>query len=275
VAKGNDGNYLQHSVEVSAAVHLAAKHPERRLHIALAHGMAPLETCGELPDGQARKKFQRALRTAQKASKANESAIVSAYRATKASLDHYPNTGELLRRAIGPDRLSGGITELDPQKHVQLQDAWSGSRVKPVGSSWRAAVSPGGVLTSPASLDAPWLFTMDPMTYREDGDADDNNLYRADLARLSAALTRFVESGQPGVAAFFVYAVKPKVRPSFWAFVDELAGRVDDLASRQTGTTVASCWLTHQGGNRNLAGLLCSAFALPTDWLPAGLNPGR
>jgi hypothetical protein len=108
---------------------------------------------------------------------------------------------------------------------------------------------------------------MDPMTYREDGYADDNNLYREDLGRLSVAVTSFVASGKPGVAALFVYAVKPQVQPVFWAFIDDLA--------RQTGTTVASCWLTHQGGNRNLAGLLCSAFALPTDWLPDGLNAGR
>jgi len=30
-------------------------------------------------------------------------------------------------------------------------------------------------------LDAPWLFSMDPMTYREDGFTDDNN----SIARIS------------------------------------------------------------------------------------------
>lgn len=266
MAKGNNGNYLQHSVEVTAAAHLAAKHAQGRLHIALAHGMAPFEPCGELPDGQAKKLLQKSLTAAQQPPKVGESRIVAAYRATNASRDHYPNTGELLCRVIGPDRLSGGITELDLLKHAQLRNAWSGCGVTPVGSSWRAEVLPGGVLTCPAALDAPWLFTMDPMTYREDGEADDNNLYRADLGRLSAALTGFVASGQPGVAAFFAYALKPEVRPFFWAFVDDLA--------RQTGTTVASCWVTHQGGNRNLAGLLCSAFALPVDWPPDGLHAG-
>lgn len=267
MAKGNDGNYLQHCIEVAAAVHLAAKHPEGRLHIALAHGMAPFEACGELPNGQARALLNNALHAAQKPATASESSIVMAYRANKASLENYPNTGELLRRVIGRERLSGGITEVDPLKHAQLQDVWSGSCVTPVRSSWRIEVSPGGVLTPPVPLGAPWLFTADPMTYREDGYVDDDKLYRADFSRVSAAVSTFVASGEPGVAALFVYAVKPEVQPQFWAFVDDLAGN--------TGTTAVSCWLTHQGGNRNLAALLCSAFVLPPNWLPPGLNAGR
>lgn len=267
MAKGNDGNYLQHSVEVAAAAHLAAKHPDRRLHVALSHGMAPFEACGELPNGQARALLHDALHAAQKPAAAAESSIVMAYRATKASLENYPNTGELLRRVIGEQRLSGGITEVDPLKHAQLQDVWLGSCVTPVRSSWRSEVRAGGVLTSPVPLGAPWLFTADPMTYREDGYADDDKLYRADFSRLSAAVSGFVASGKPGVATLFVYAVKPEVQPEFWAFVDDLA--------KSTATTSVSCWLTHQGGNRNLAALLCSAIALPPNWFPYGLNAGR
>jgi len=196
-----------------------------------------------------------------------ESSIVAAYRATKASLEHYPNTGELLRRMIGLDRLSGGITEVDAEKHAQLQKVWSGSRVTPLRSSWRGETSPGGVLMCPASLGASWLFAADPMTYRENGYDDDDKLYRADLSRVTAALNSFIASGEPGAAALFVYAVKPEVQPQFWAFIDDIA--------RSTGTTVVSCWVTHQGGNRNLAALLCLAFALPPSWLPHGLNAGR
>jgi len=267
MAKGNDGNYLQHSVEVALAIHLAAQHTARRLHIALTHGMAPFEPCGEVPDGQAKRLLHNALCAAQHAPIDAESSIVKAYREVNASLCHYPNTGELLRGVIGTNQLSGGITECDQQKHQELQDAWSGSRVIPVRSSWRAGVIPGGILMPSNPLDAPWLFSMDPMTYREDGFTDDNNLYRADLGRLAPALTSFVTSGKPGVAALFVYAVKPELRPLFWAFVDDLA--------KQTGTTLAPCWLTHLGGNRNLGGLLCSGFALPSDWLPDGLTAGR
>ena len=104
-------------------------------------------------------------------------------------------------------------------------------------NTWRGEASPGGVLWSPTTLGASWLFAMDPMTYREDGYDDDNNLYRADLSRVLTAVSSFVASGEPGVAALFVYAVKPEVQPLFWDFVDDLA--------KHTGTTAVSCWLTH------------------------------
>jgi hypothetical protein len=267
VAKGNDGNYLQHSVEVAAAVHLAAKSPQALLHIALAHGMAPFETCGQLPNGQARSLLHRALQAAGNRATEGELSIVTAYRATSASLENYPNTGELLRRMIGEDRLSGGITEIDTQKYRKLQQAWSGSGVTVVNSSWREEIRPDGVLMCPASLDRPWLLTADPMTYREEGYADDDNLYPEDLPRLVEALKSFTASRKPGVAALFVYSVKPGVRPKLWAFADEIANR--------TGTKVTPCWVTHQGGNRNLAALLCWAFVLPQSWLPDGVNAGR
>lgn len=43
MAKGNDGNYLQHCIEVEAAVRLAGMDTAGRLHIALTHGMRPFE----------------------------------------------------------------------------------------------------------------------------------------------------------------------------------------------------------------------------------------
>jgi hypothetical protein len=102
------------------------------------------------------------------------------------------------------DKLSGGITEVDSEKHSGLAEAWAGKRIVPINSSWRSAIEEGGVLACPGQLKTPWLLTLDPMTYREDDDADDNNLYRADLARLSPVLEQFTASGKPGVAALFV-----------------------------------------------------------------------
>lgn len=79
LAKGNDGNYLQHSVEVAIALQLVAGTSGRRLHIALAHGMAPYEACGALPNGQARRLLQERLEAAQKPAALGEPSIVAAY----------------------------------------------------------------------------------------------------------------------------------------------------------------------------------------------------
>jgi hypothetical protein len=75
MAKGNDGNYLQHGVEVSIARILAATDPRGRLHIALTHGMAPYESCGQPPDGQAKRLLHDALSAAQRPPGANEPTI--------------------------------------------------------------------------------------------------------------------------------------------------------------------------------------------------------
>ena len=265
MAKGNDGNYLQHSIEVDAAVQLAARDGASRLHVALAHGMAPFESSEQPRNPPARALLLEALNQSYGELKQGEQPIVSAYRHTQATLARYPNSAELLRSAIGADRSSGGITEVDPAKYELLARAWSGSKVMPVNSSWRSEIESSGTLACPAGLETPWLVTFDPMTYCEAGYADDDSLYRADLERLSILLNPYIITGQPGLAAVFVYSVRPEVRPQFWQFVDELAESV--------AANLISCWVTHRGGNRNLGGLLCSGFNYSV--LPQGVRVGR
>ena len=50
MAKGNDGNYLQHSVEVAVATHLVEGRDG--IHVALSHGMAPFESSATAPPAQ-------------------------------------------------------------------------------------------------------------------------------------------------------------------------------------------------------------------------------
>ena len=267
MAKGNDGNYLQHGIEVEVALRLAklnAKDAEGRLHIAITHGMAPSERFGART-GQVRRHLDAAL-AASLRPPCCEPAIVTAYRKAGASAERYPNTAELLRAVIGTDKLSGGITERDRKKCDGLADAWNGSRVVPSCSSWRGQMDAGGVLDCPDDLRVPWLFTTDPMTYIDANEADDDKLQRADVKLLSATLGRYVKSGQPGVAALFVYAMW-KERLPFWRFVDELQVVI--------GAVSRSFWLTHRGGSRNLAALLCSGIELPPAFAPAGVTAGR
>ncbi len=267
MAKGNDGNYLQHSIEVAVAWHLVTRTAGNHLHIALTHGMAPYEICGSLPGGQTRALLMAALQSARQPKLDGEPPIVSAYRAANASLEHYPNSGELLAGIIGRSRLIGGITETNQEKHAALQETWSQSSVTAVGASWRNEIQPGGALGCPAFLASPWLFSADPMTFHDDGSDDDDQLHRADGGPLGDCLKRFIDSGQPGAASLFVYAVKPETRSKFWRFTDEIA--------EQAGAVNVSCWVTHQGGNRNLAAILCSPSMLRPTWLPGSLNFGR
>jgi len=285
MAKGSDGNYLQHCVEVEAAVHLMKASRDRRLHAALTHGMAPFEQIAE-PNENAYHLLYGALREAVGEPKCNEQEIVKAYRRSWAwqayepdganlfeelkSKKHYPNSAELLRAVIGTHHLSGGITELDEAKHKELATAWTNSRIAVARSSWRKQLSQDDALGCPKHLDAPWLFSMDPMTYSESGDSDDENLHRSDMDRLARALEGYVDSGQPGIASLFVYSVGSQGENRqrlFWLFMDELAGRLR--------VPTSSYWVHHQGGNRNLAGLLFSKTKFPDDFVPPCINSGR
>ena len=285
MAKGNDGNYLQHCVEVEAAVRLAQVSPDSRLHIALTHGMEPFEQISE-PNGNAYRVLHVALCEAAGEPKCNEREIVKAYRASWMSQEyrpdianlfdelrmekHYPNSAELLRMVIGTDQLSGGITEKDKAKHKELAKAWTGSEIVVARSSWRKQLGRAGALGCPDHLDVPWLFSMDPMTYTENNDNDDADLHRSDLDLLARALERYVGSGQPGIASLFVYSVgsqgKNRQR-QFWAFMDELAGRL--------GVQTHSYRLAHQGGNLNLVDLLLSDEKLAVGFDLPNIEPGR
>ena len=267
MAKGNDGNYLQHCIEVEAATRLAQMDIEGRLHVALTHGMEPFERFEKSKPNQQRELLQKALDASKAPPQFDEPAIVAAYRKTKASKEHYPNSAELSRIVVGIDKMSGGITEIKSEKHQSLEVAWSDSNVKPSCSSWRKEVHPGGVLACPGDLQRPWLFSMDPMTYRENSNEDDDKLHRCDIDSLSIALNQYVRSGQPGIAALFVYNVNHKVQTQFWQFVDDLAKRIS--------ADTYSYWLTHRRGSRNLAGLFYSGIVLSSGFTPACLNTGR
>ena len=267
MAKGNDGNYLQHSIELAAAKRLAAAN-SNALHVALAHGMAPFEPferkLAEGAPGLIRYRVKAALELAAARQRTDEPLIVTAYRKAGASDEHYPNSAALLRtlRIGGRSRgLCGGVSETCPEKHRQLAAAWAGSSLRTARASWRREVQSGGVLACPKKLKNPWLFTMDPMTYREGGNSDDDNLHKHDITPLSEALKPYVQSGQPGMVALFAYNVWPEQRRcQFWDFVDELAQKTGAAGVRRH-------WLTHQGGSRNLAALLFSAIDVPENFL--------
>ncbi len=266
MAKGNNGNYLQHSIEVALAWHLVTRTAGNHLHISLTHGMAPYESCGCLPNGQTKTLLDNALSRAKEPRADGETPIVSAYRATKAKRCRYPNTGELLAAVIGRDHLHGGITETCSYKHTKLASAWKATGVKAVRASWRAEILPRGILSCPESLSCPWLFSADPMTYSEKPCKDDDKLYRDDLGLLEGVLKPFIESGQPGAASLFVYAVRKDNRPKFWSFAKELAERI--------GTVLISAWVPHQGGNRNLAAILLSPAMFRPTWFAEGVQCG-
>ncbi len=120
MAKGNDGNYFQHSIELAIACRLMEMSPDGRLHIALTHGMTPYEPCDDDQPRSQSGRLNDSLAAAAEPSVSGEAVRVKAYRATKASRVCYPNSGELLAAILDWDRLSGAITETCPTKCQEL-----------------------------------------------------------------------------------------------------------------------------------------------------------
>jgi hypothetical protein len=131
---------------------------------------------------------------AQHPAQPNQHPLVGAYRATHPNLDQYPNSAEVLRVAIGQGLLYGGITEVNPAKCKALHAAWTNAHVHVKNASWRQELVDGGILC-PNAPHAPWLVTLDPMTYRIEGAVYDEYLYEADLRLLSEGLSAYIDDG--------------------------------------------------------------------------------
>ena len=270
MAKGNDSNYLQHSVEVAAATRLKEENLDG-LHVALTHGMEPFEVFEvpvRRPPAGFRLKAALGLASKTRVPQEGEPAIVTAYRRVDASDQHYPNSAQLLR-TIASGGLHGGIAEVCHDKHRALVDAWVKQRLLPARlapsarmrvccNSWREEVGQGGVLSCPDDLQVPWLFSMDPMTYKSGGSKDDDNLYESDLDLVSEALASFIRSGQPGIATLFVYNVW-KEQSAFCQFAERLAKKQDLRCLLYS--------ITHRGGNRNIVALLYAKLTLPKGFI--------
>jgi hypothetical protein len=115
MAKGNNGNYLQHSIELANASFLQRHNKEKSIHISLTHGMAPYESCDHCADKDlyTRNLLQSPFDLAQNDLLEGAHPVLHAYRGTNANFGNYPNTGELLGAIIGRDNLFGTIAELD------------------------------------------------------------------------------------------------------------------------------------------------------------------
>ena len=220
MTKGNNGNYLQHSIELANASFLQQYNKEKSIHISLTHGMAPYEPCDHCADKDlyTRNLLQSAFDLAQNDLLEDAHPILHAYRGTNAKFENYPNTGELLAAIIGRDHLFGTIAEVDEEKCHQLNKIWIYTNVEIFNNSWRNGVKSNNMpLCSPKGLNKPWLFSMDPNVFSqtEEQEPDKGNtsplIYQSDRGFITTIINSFLESKQPGIATIFSYGQKNTV----------------------------------------------------------------
>ena len=216
MAKGNDGNLLQHSIECALARKLSDD-GVNGLHLVCTHAMdvsEPFEKRGDRPFLTIDAALAFAL-SRNPVGKADEP-VIRAYHLLRASADSYPNSSELIGALVDRRKLRGWLVEKDLQKADNLTDRWHKTAVRVFRGSWRLAAQQG-VLSCPKDLGRPWLLTMDPMSFclgqaKDDG-ARGAHLYQGDLYRMFAVCEGYLRSRQPGVALVFCYSLRRSLSP--------------------------------------------------------------
>jgi len=194
MAKGNDGNVLQHGIELAivSAIEL------RPLFLTCTHTMAPREHCDD-PSRDRRLRHWLNVDT-------ETPLVAKAYRDTNASLHSYPNTSELVASQVGNADLRGDLFEVCPNKINALNERWDDHLVTVRGQSWRTGLSD---ISIPTVNDA-WLFTMDPMTFVSNSpDADDDhNLRPNDIDHLIRFFANLGTFGDHWVISIFCFELR-------------------------------------------------------------------
>ena len=210
MAKGNDGNLLQHAVETKIACELAGPADLPGLYLACTHAMQPFDPLERRHEKhvEGRRRFEAwwERATHQTHSEGVEPPILIAYRRCRAEDPLlYPNTAQMVSSLLGRNRVRSLLIDRNDGMRGYF-DNWSLGRAIRVylGKSWRDRLQS---LHAPQDLDRPWLFTMDPMKYWPDNEKDDDDLHPNDVDRLASVVASFVTTGQPGVFAAFCYSM--------------------------------------------------------------------
>ncbi len=260
MARVNNGNLLQHAIECHAAATLATE--GAGLYLVATHAMAPFEAA-ERPDPHEHNRALRDLLGAvaclpPEAADASSHAVMRAYAHAAATTGHYPNTAELLAALLGRERIAGLLCEVDPAKRAALATAWAGTAVRIEGRPWRELVPS---LLPPPDLDRPWLFTMDPYTWKHGGECKQvelgPHLEPKDFDALRRTLGAYVGSAFAGAFTAFVYGVDESHARSFRKAALKLADRLG-LARVIVGVSAPD-------GQRHLGAVLASDPDLPAE----------
>ncbi len=249
MARGNDGNLLQHGIECELGKRLFDVGGQNGLHLVVTHGMEPTEHFEARDDNPgAYRKLEWWLDQARQHEPQSDSpTVLRAYRSCGASSAAYPNTGELLAASIGRNSLSGYITEVETRKIPSLKQKWQSSRVEILPGSWREFLYE---YHCPKELNTPWLLTMDPMTYTTAPFDDDNRLRRCDLWFLRPVFRSYFASQQPGAVCIFCFSLQPNIRQTF---IDDIQERV---AQKLSGANAGFFETIARGGNKHVGAVL-------------------
>lgn len=219
MAKGNDGNLLQHTVEVEAAAYLLDQVKGRGLHLVSTHAMAPFEPFDGTSKARTATKLGSKLRVANSVkATGGYPLIIRSYAGVQASEDRYPNTATLLDwicKEKGTE-LNGVLVEVTEDKVSALRENFP--RLNIVHGSWRTGIEALAL----SDRGRPWLFSMDPMKFTSGPVEDDDRMRRSDLELVLPVWASYLNTGLPGVVVLFSYSMRKDERIHFTETIAEV-----------------------------------------------------
>jgi len=238
MAKGNDGNLLQHGIELAAVSAIA----NRSVRLTCTHSMAPRESC---PEPKRDRRLRHWLN-----SELDFPSVAAAYRKTNASIENYPNTAELVASKLGNDNICGDLFEVSEIKVGQLRTRWSETELQVHGNSWRQGLAGVEIPSAKTS----WLFTMDPMTFLPDGEEliDDDKLRPSDVNLLIDYFQNAAVFGPKWVISIFCFELRRGPIDYYGHFLNEMHRMSNRLGLRMEPLEVVY-------GNPHVAGVFSSS----------------
>jgi hypothetical protein len=216
VARGNEGNLLQHAVEVALADKLLAG-GARELHLVCTHSMAPFEPLVDDASLGSSARLRGRLRQAAASGPSDDhTPLVRAYRDLGATSERYPNTAALVewvaqRHARG---LRGTLLDIEPAVTSALTSRFPSLAV--VTGDWRQH------LDKLAPIDrakgTAWLVT-DPYKFVRGRRQSLGVIDQGDLTTLATIVHAHANTKRAGCLALFVYGMFKPERSAFYAGV--------------------------------------------------------
>jgi hypothetical protein len=224
MAKGNDGNLLQHTCELAAMRAIIHAVGVKRFHLYCTHAMAPSEVCETVPNPAGREQLTRALNLAAAQSKAlptgtklKTSPLIDVLSRLNASTASYPNTARILSseaERLGV-ALSAVLVDTDADVETALRASFATPPIRVFRGDWRKPIARF------RSYDAPWLFTMDPDTFSTR--RTPSGIDARDLRLVAEHIDRDL-AAHLGVVTVFGYAMVQATREAFWEAVVDAFG---------------------------------------------------
>ncbi|MHA1794974.1 MAG: hypothetical protein ACTSUK_02595 [Promethearchaeota archaeon] len=227
MAKGNDGNLLQHTIETELAK-LLSDNGNKKIQIVLTHGMAPYE---EIKGRKFGKTFlATALKKSQEKPDENSNdylpVVFKAYAKCHASKNHYPNSLELIAKIIGEDNVKCDIFEIESWKIGCLECYWKDNDNIVIHScSWRQDIGNIDIV----GKDVPCLISMDPYQYKNScRKRDDGGLYKSDSCLIKCILKKLANKKVDGALSIFSYSMKKNEMENFFYAMSEIRNQNDE-----------------------------------------------